>query len=50
MTTTKTTIAARLGFGVELGPNLFTEGAFVVSDDANGAKANSVGVYLGYRF
>lgn len=50
VTSTKTTIAARLGFGVELGPNLFTEGAFVVSDDANGAKANSVGVYLGYRF
>jgi hypothetical protein len=29
---------------------MFTEGAFVFSDDANGAKANNVGVYFGYRF
>lgn len=47
---TKTTIAARFGFGVELGPNMFTEAAFVFSDNANGAKANSVGAYFGYRF
>lgn len=50
ITSTKTTIGARFGFGLELGPNMFTEATFVFSDAANGAKANSVGAYFGYRF
>lgn len=48
--TTKTTIAARFGFGLELGGSMFTEATFVFSDNAAGAKANNVGVYFGYRF
>ena len=47
---TKTTIAGRIGFGVELGPRLFAEANLLVSDNAGGAKANSAGVYFGYKF
>lgn len=47
---TKTTLAGRVGFGVELGPKLFAEANLVVSDNAGGAKANSAAVYFGYKF
>lgn len=46
-----TVIGARAGVGVELGPYFFTEGAFYVSDRANGnIRATSAAIYLGYRF
>jgi hypothetical protein len=47
---TDTVLAARAGYGVELGPKIFAEGTFLFTDDASGARATSVGVYLGYRF
>lgn len=50
ITSSRSTIAGRLGFGLELGPNIFSEANFVISDNANGAKADSVGIYIGYRF
>ena len=50
ITKSRTTLAARGGFGLELGPNISTEINFLLSDNANGAKADSIGIYLGYRF
>ncbi len=47
---TSTAIGARGGFGVEFGPNIFSEATLVISDNAGGAKANTVGLYIGYRF
>ncbi len=50
ITSSKTTIAAQAGFGYEFGPNIFSEFKLLISDSANGSKANLVGVSLGYRF
>ncbi len=50
VTSTKTVLAARAGVGRMFGEHIFGELNIVLSDDANGARANSVGVYLGYRF
>lgn len=47
---TKTVLAGRGGFGMEFGEHIFGELNIVISDDANGARANSAGIYLGYRF
>lgn len=47
---TKTVMAARAGLGAELGEHVFGELTFVLSDSASGARATSVGAYLGYRF
>ncbi|MBL8064347.1 MAG: hypothetical protein JNM34_00665 [Chthonomonadaceae bacterium] len=46
----KTVLAARAGFGREFGEHIFGEINIILSDDADGARANSAGVYLGYRF
>ncbi|MBS1704519.1 MAG: hypothetical protein JST40_01485 [Armatimonadetes bacterium] len=46
----KIAYGARLGLGRDFGENLFAEGTLLFSSDAAGAKANSFGVYLGYRF
>lgn len=50
VTSTKTVLAGRAGYGVLFGEHLFGEMNFVLSDDANGARATSLGFYLGYRF
>lgn len=50
VTSTKTVLAGRLGFGKELGENIFGEINFNYSDGANGARTTSLGFYLGYRF
>lgn len=50
VTSTKTVLAGRAGYGVEFGEHIFGELNLVFSDDAHGARATSVGAYLGYRF
>ncbi|MBS1724024.1 MAG: hypothetical protein JSS66_13850 [Armatimonadetes bacterium] len=50
VTSTKTVLAGRAGYGVEFGEHIFGELNFFFSDDANGARATSIGAYLGYRF
>lgn len=50
ITSTKTVLAGRGGFGMEFGEHIFGEVNVVLSDNANGARATSAGVYLGYRF
>ena len=47
---TKTVAAVRAGYGTELGPHVFGELTFVWSEVASGARATSIGGYLGYRF
>lgn len=49
-TSSKTTLGARAGIGTALGENIFAEGILFWSDAAAGARANAIGVYLGYRF
>jgi hypothetical protein len=49
-TQSKTVLAGRVGYGFEIGPNLFAEGSFTHTDSARGARATSAGIYLGYRF
>lgn len=48
--TSEAALAARAGLGTELGTNIFFEAAGIVSDRKGGARANSIGFYLGYRF
>lgn len=50
VTTSKTELAARAGFGVRLGEHMFTEIQYLVSGAADGAKADNIALYLGYRF
>ena len=50
VTSTKTVLAGRAGYGMEFGEHIFGELTFVISDDAHGARANSIGGYIGYRF
>lgn len=50
VTSSKTVLGARGGIGTRLSEHLFAEGAAVMSGSANGAKANSVGVFVGYKF
>lgn len=40
----------RLGIGSNLGQHVFAEVTLLLSSDANDAKANSLGLFLGYRF
>ena len=47
---TKTVLAARVGYGFMLGENIFGEIPFLYSDSAGGARATSIGAYVGYRF
>lgn len=47
---TKSVLAARGGYGMEFGEHLFGELNLIISDDAHGARANSAGIYIGYRF
>lgn len=47
---TKSVAAARFGIGQEMGPHTFGELTLVYSDSSAGARATSVGAYLGYRF
>jgi len=42
--------AIRGGIGKELGPHIFGEATIVLSDAADGARANTIGAYIGYRF
>ncbi|MCW5940184.1 MAG: hypothetical protein KF884_11745 [Fimbriimonadaceae bacterium] len=46
----QTVLAGRVGYGVELGRNLFAEGTLTHSDSARGARATAAGIYIGYRF
>ena len=43
-------LAARGGFGADLGDAIFFEVAGLLTDKVDGATADSVGFYLGYRF
>ncbi len=47
---TNTVAAARFGLGQEMGHHTFGELTLVYSDSSSGARATSVGAYLGYRF
>ena len=47
---TNTVIAGRTGLGAEFGEHIFGEVTLVYSDASAGARASSVGLYLGYRF
>ena len=47
---TNTVAAGRFGVGAEFGTHLFGELTLVYSDSSAGARASSVGAYLGYRF
>ncbi|MDK3161119.1 hypothetical protein QPK87_31855 [Kamptonema cortianum] len=50
ITSTKTVLAGRVGYGKFVGENIFGELAFTYSDGANGARATALGFYLGYKF
>jgi len=50
ITSTKTVVAGRLGFGIDMGPNIFAEAAFTITDNASGAKGDNVGLWIGYHF
>jgi hypothetical protein len=45
-----TVAMARGGIGAELGDAIFFEATGYISDQADGARANSFAFYLGYRF
>lgn len=45
-----TVFGGRIGFGIELGENIFTEGSIWLSDGASGARISGIGGYIGYRF
>ena len=47
---TNTVPAARFGVGSEFGEHIFAEFTPVYRDSSSGARASSVGLYLGYRF
>ena len=47
---TNTVIAGRSGLGAEFGEHIFGEITLVYSDASAGARASSIGLYLGYRF
>lgn len=38
------------GAGLELGPHLYAEGRFTISEKANGVNPGFFGLYLGYKF
>lgn len=50
ITSTKTVVAGRIGFGLDIGPNIFAEAAFTITDNASGAKGDNVGLWIGYHF
>ncbi len=50
VTSQSTVLAARLGFGAELGSHLIGETALYYSDAVDGVHITSLGFYLGYRF
>jgi hypothetical protein len=50
ITNADTVLGARVGYGRELGENLFAEGIFTYSEAAKGSRVTSLGFYLGYRF
>lgn len=50
LTSTKTVLAAKAGFGKEFGENLFGEVNFVYTDSGGAARATSLGFYVGYKF
>lgn len=47
---TDTVLAARAGIGRELGEKLFGEINFIYSEAGGGARATSLGFYIGYKF
>ncbi len=48
---TDTVFGARGGFGLELGPAIFAEAVFFMSEDTDtGINGSSAGLFLGYRF
>lgn len=49
-TKSKTVFAGRVGAGTELGANLIAETSALITGEANGTNANTVGVYIGWRF
>lgn len=48
--TSKSVAAAKIGMGMELGEHIYGETVMYYSDASGGARATSVGFYLGYRF
>jgi hypothetical protein len=47
---TNTVAAVRAGIGQEFGQHVFGELTLVYSDSSSGARATSIGAYVGYRF
>lgn len=50
VTSSKWVAGARGGIGMEYGEHLFSELTLMVSSDANGAKATSAALFIGYKF
>ena len=50
VTTSKSVLGVRGGVGADLSTNIFAEMTLTFSGNANGAKANTVGVFVGYKF
>jgi hypothetical protein len=50
ITTSNNVVAARAGFGADLGENIFGEAALYVGDQAEGIHPDVVGFFVGYRF
>lgn len=47
---TDTVLAARVGMGKEFGEKIFGEVNFIYSEAGGGARATSLGFYVGYKF
>lgn len=50
VTSSKTTYGGRLGVGKEINQHIFGEATITLGSNANGARANTFGAYIGYRF
>jgi|GEM_PF-927366 len=50
VTSTNTVLGARGGFGVNLGPNIFTEATATLSLPTNNYRIDTIGLYVGYKF
>jgi len=50
VTKSRTTYAGRVGLGREINRQLFVEGSFLFTSEANNARGDSFGVFLGYKF
>ncbi|MCU0317600.1 MAG: hypothetical protein MUC92_13525 [Fimbriimonadaceae bacterium] len=50
LTRTKTVLAGKLGYGIELGTKTFAEFSILYTDGVDSVRGTSLGIHLGYRF